>query len=105
MDAVLRRIARLADGWCPNIGPDAAGKAIVDRVRTFSEEYGRDPDALGLDGRLRVAGKQPEDWVGEVKAWEEMGATHLSVETRRGGLTTADQHIDVMRRFKEVLDG
>ena len=105
VDAVLRRIARIADGWCPSFGADAEGKAVVDRVRTFSEEYGRDPDALGLDGRLRVAGKQPEDWMGEVKAWEEMGASHLSVETRRGGLTTADQHIDVMRRFKDVLDG
>ena len=58
---------------------------------------------MGLDGRLRIAGGQPEDWVDEVKAWEEMGATHISVETRRGGLNGADQHIDAIRRFKEAV--
>ena len=104
-DTVLRRIARLADGWCPNIAPDGPGREIVDRVRRYTEEAGRDPADLGLEGRLRTAGKQPEDWMNELKEWEEMGATHLSVETRRGGLVSADQHIDAIRRFKEVLEG
>ena len=104
-EVVLRRIGRLADGWCPNISPDESGRAVVERVRGYAAEAGRDPAALGLDGRLRTGGKQPEDWVDEVKGWEELGATHISVETRRGGLSGADDHIDAIRRFKEaVLD-
>ena len=104
-EVVLRRIGRLADGWCPNISPDESGRAVVERVRGYAAEAGRDPAALGLDGRLRTGGKQPEDWVDEAKGWEEMGATHISVETRRGGLSGADEHIDAIRRFKEaVLD-
>ena len=101
-EVVLRRIGRLADGWCPNISPDEAGRATVERVKGYAVEAGRDPAALALDGRLRTAGKQPEDWVDEVMAWEEMGASHISVETRKSGLYGADQHIDAIRRFKEA---
>lgn len=102
-EVVLRRIASMADGWCPNISPDDAGRAVLDRVRGYVTEAGRDPDALGLDGRLRTADKQPEDWVDEVKAWGEMGATHISLETRRGGLKGADEHIEAIRRFKDAV--
>ena len=103
-EVVLRRIGRLADGWCPNISPDEAGRAIVQRVRGYAAEAGRDPAALGLDGRLRTGGKQPEDWVDEAKEWEELGATHISIETRRAGLNSAQEHIDAIRRFKEAVN-
>ena len=102
-EVVQRRIGRLADGWCPNFSPDDAGRAVMEKVRGYAVKAGRDPAALGLDGRLRTADKQPEEWVDEVKAWEEMGATHLSVETRKGGLSGADQHIDAIRRFKDAI--
>ncbi|SVC58409.1 uncharacterized protein METZ01_LOCUS311263 [marine metagenome] len=104
-EVVLRRIGRIADGWCPNFSPDDAGRAVMDKVRGYAKEAGRDPAALGLDGRLRIAGKQPEEWVDEVKSWEEMGANYLSVETRKSGLSGANQHIDAIRRFKEVIGG
>ena len=102
-EVVLRRIAAIADGWCPNITNDDAGKATIEKVHGFAREAGRDPATLGLDGRIRVSGLQPEEWLDEVKAWEHMGATHLSIETRRGGMTTAEEHIEVIRRFKEVM--
>lgn len=104
-EVVLRRIGRIADGWCPNFSPDDAGRAVMEKVRGYAKEAGRDPAALGLDGRLRTAGKQPEEWVDEVKSWEEMGANYLSVETRKAGFQGADQHIDAIRRFKEVIGG
>ena len=62
------------------------------------------PSEVGLDGRLKTAGASPEDWVEEVAAWREMGASHLSIENRRAGLKTADQHIEMMRRFKEAVE-
>ena len=102
-EVVLRRIGRLADGWCPNFSPDDAGRAVMEKVRGYAQQAGREPAALGLDGRLRIAGKQPEEWMDEVKSWEEMGANYLSVETRKGGLSGADQHIDAIRRFKDAI--
>lgn len=102
-DLVLRRIARIADGWSPSFLPDETGRDIVARVHSYAKEAGRDPVTLGLEGRLRMAGKQPEDWVGEVRAWEALGATHLIVETRRAGLSSPAEHIDAIRQFKDAL--
>jgi len=102
-DSVLKRVARLADGWCPNLSPNEAGRAIVAKVNGFMNDIGRDPNTLGLDGRLRTSGKQPEDLMDEARAWQEMGASYLSVENRQGGLKTAGEHIEAMRRFKEAV--
>ena len=103
-DVALRRVARIADGWCPNFGPDEAGYALQEKVHNYMAEYGRDPSELGLDGRLKTAGNSPEDWVEEVAGWRKMGASHLSIENRRAGLKTADDHIEMMRRFKKAVE-
>ena len=103
-DVALRRVARIADGWCPNFGPDEAGYALQAQVHGYMAEYGREPSELGLDGRLKTAGASPEDWVEEVAAWREMGASYLSIENRRAGLKTTDEHIEMMRRFKDAVE-
>jgi probable F420-dependent oxidoreductase len=103
-EPVLKRVARLADGWCPNFNPDETGKGYVEKVHGYMREMGRDPSKLVLDGRLRVSGKQPEDWMDEAKAWQELGAGYLSIENRQGGLTTAGEHIEAMRCFKDATD-
>lgn len=101
-EVVLKRVARLADGWCPNFAPDDHGKGLAAKVAEYMTGNGRDPKSLGLDGRLKTAGRQPEDWLDEIEAWKGMGATHLSVENRMAGLKTADDHIEAMRRFKDT---
>ena len=103
--AVLRRVAAIADGWCPGFGPDATGRELVQTVRGYMEEAGRDPSSLALEGRIWTAGKQPEDWLGEAKLWEELGATHLVVETRKAGLRSLDERLEVIRQFKETVRG
>ena len=100
---VLRRIARLADGWCPNFSPDKEGSGMLEKVRGYMREAGRDPAELGLEGRIRIAGKQPEDWLGEAKAWEELGATHLVVETRRGGLAGLQDHLRAITQLLQTV--
>lgn len=102
-EVVLRRVARMADGWCPNFLPDEEGRRAVEQVHAYAKEAERNPSAIGLEGRLKIGGKQPEDWQAEVKAWEELGAGYVCVETRRAGLKSLDQHIDAFARVKEVV--
>ena len=102
-EAALRRIGRLADGWFPMFGPDSAGKDILARVQGYASDAGRSPDAVGVEGRVNLAGRNPEDWLAEAKAWQEAGASHLSVGTAGAG--TPQQHLDLMRSFKEVDGG
>jgi len=102
-EAPLRRIARMADGWSPLFAPDIAGQEAIQRMRGYAREVGRDPASIGIDGRVKVAGSDPEEWITEVKTWEELGATHLTLATAPDDLKSADQHIDAIRRFKEQV--
>jgi alkanesulfonate monooxygenase SsuD/methylene tetrahydromethanopterin reductase-like flavin-dependent oxidoreductase (luciferase family) len=104
-EVVMRRAARLADGWMwsGNIRPDAAAQATVDTVHQLVRAAGRDPAAFGIEGRVALARLEPDHWAGEIAAWRAMrGVSHLSVDTMRIGLTKPDQHIEALRRFKEA---
>ena len=101
-EAALRRIGRLADGWSPNFAPDGKGRELVERVHRYAREAGRDPAALPLEGRIRLAGQDPEGWARQVEAWKSLGATSIIAEPRNAGLKFPDGHLDVVRRFKET---
>ena len=70
-------------------------------VRTYAQEAHRPATAVGLEGRVRLAGTSPEDWLAELTAWSTVGATHISAGTGGQDLSP-DQHIDAMRRLKDV---
>ena len=103
-DSILRRIARVADGWFPIFEPDEAGRETISRVRRYAEEAGRDPAAIGMEGRISLSTGGPDDWVREGKAWEEAGATHVGVQTVDSRFKSPEQHIAAIRRFKEAWD-
>lgn len=102
-ESVLRRIGRLADGWCPNIPTNDEGQAIVTRVHQYAREAGRDPSTMPLEGRVRVAGKNPEGWLQDVHAWVTLGANHIIAEARGGNYAFPHQHVDVLQRFKDTV--
>ena len=56
-----------------------------------------------MEGRINLIGASPEDWISELKEWEDIGATHVAGMTSRGGLTSPNEHIDAIRRFKEAI--
>jgi probable F420-dependent oxidoreductase len=104
-EAALRRIGRLADGWFPMFSPSEEGRNAIARMRDHALQSGRDPAAVGIEGRVAVAGRTPQDWLAQVKAWEELGATHLSAGTGGGALKSPQEHINALRQFKEAMDG
>ena len=73
-NAAIRRIGRLADGYFPMFAPDSNGQAILGRIRAQAEAAGRDPSEVGFEGRITVTSdNNPEDWLTELKSWEEIG--------------------------------
>jgi probable F420-dependent oxidoreductase len=104
-DVVMRRAARLADGWMwsGNLRPGPEAQATVDRVHELVRAGGRRPEAFGIEGRVPLARLTPEQWSDEVAGWRKMrGVTHVCVDTMRMDLGKPDQHIDLLRRFKEA---
>jgi probable F420-dependent oxidoreductase len=102
-DRVLRRVARLADGWFPQMQPGDDARATVERLKIFAREAGRDGESIGMESRINLADGNPELWQSQAKAWEEMGATHVSVNTMRAGLSSPQDHINAIQQFKEVI--
>ncbi|MED5405548.1 MAG: LLM class F420-dependent oxidoreductase [Chloroflexota bacterium] len=102
-DRVLRRVARLADGWFPQMQPGDDAKATVERLKVFAKEAGRDPATIGMEPRINLGDGDPEFWQEQARVWEEMGATHVSVNTMRAGLNSPQDHIDAIQQFKEVI--
>jgi probable F420-dependent oxidoreductase len=102
---VLRRIGRLADGWYldPRSVPGPLLAGAVEVVRAAAADAGRDPDRIGLDGRLCVDTGTPEgDIATALEAWLSFGATHVSVDTSAGGVVAFDDHVAVLRRVGEI---
>ncbi|PKB79365.1 MAG: LLM class F420-dependent oxidoreductase [SAR202 cluster bacterium Io17-Chloro-G9] len=104
-ERVVRRIGRMGDGWFPQFQPDSAGQERIAEMRQYAKDAGRDPMSIGIEGRLNIADGNPEIWNKGAAAWDESGATHLSVNTMRAGLKGPDQHIEAIRRFKEAVSG
>ncbi|MSQ07268.1 MAG: LLM class F420-dependent oxidoreductase, partial [Dehalococcoidia bacterium] len=102
---VVRRLARWGDGWFPQFQPDSAGQEKIAQMRESAREAGRDPKAIGIEGRVSVAQGDPDAWNRAAADWDEAGATHLSVNTMRAGLKGPDQHIAAIRQFKEAVSG
>ena len=47
-DAVLQRIARIADGWFPQFRPDARATETLETLRKYIAEAGRRPEDVGI---------------------------------------------------------
>ncbi|MDH3446024.1 MAG: LLM class F420-dependent oxidoreductase [Deltaproteobacteria bacterium] len=101
-DRALRRLARLGDGWFPLMGPDEKCRGLIEKVRDYAQESGRDPNSIGIEGRIPMAQGDPDTWVEQMDAWKEMGASHVAVNTMKAGLATPKAHIDAIRRFREA---
>ena len=97
-----RRVGRLGDGWFPQVqpGPELeAARAVVDAAAI---EAGRDPAALGLEGRISWTGDE-DAFAAAATAWQAAGATHLAVRSAGPGVQTLDDHITALTRAAEVL--
>ena len=103
VDAVARRVGRVADGWILTGRPDDTRKALVDTMRAAAEESGRDPGSIGLEGWVSVGNRPIEDCVQDALDWKEMGATHLSFNTMNSGLETPQAHIEAITRARDVV--
>lgn len=117
-EPVVKRVGRIADGWFPrfpSLGQRTAGTAmpkrdeepgrIIERMRGYARAAGRDPDEIGIEGRVIFGDRSPDQWREEYRAWQAIGATHMQVFTMDCGLQGPDAHIDAMRRVKQELAG
>ena len=101
-DPVVRRAARVADGWLPHFRPGPEAQTVVDRLHGWVREAGRDPGKFGVEGRFSLAQVPRDQWAKELAAWRAMrGMTHVSIYTVGLGLKTPADHVETLRRFRD----
>ena len=102
-DAVLRRIARLGDGWLPNYRTaESAGPALA-KLAGYLGENGRSLADLGIEPRLSYGNGNPDEWRQIATDWQAAGATHLSLNTMSLGFDTPQKHLNALRQFAEAM--
>lgn len=102
-DALLRRAARLADGWFPLGPPDEQRQRMLERFWHYVAEAGRDPTTIGIQAQVNVRDGDPGVWARQTKRWAELGATHTCINTMGAGFTSVEQHTEAIRRYKDAL--
>ena len=98
------RAGRLADGWFPQMQPGPELDEAIATVRQAAAEAGRDPGAIGMEGRIRWRG-DPDAFGRLAEGWRAAGATHLSVNTMDAGLATIDDHLAALETAAGLLEG
>ena len=103
VEPVLRRIARIADGWFTHLPANEDGRAGMAAFRRLVEEEGRDPAKFPVEGRLLAARSGVEDWKKGVETFREIGMTGVELNTMGAGYRSIDEHLDALRRFRALI--
>jgi probable F420-dependent oxidoreductase len=102
-EAVIKRCARIGDGWMPILSPaDAEPKLAL--LRGHLKSFGRDPAKFGLEGWLRMNEPDTQQWAAAAEGWKRLGAQMVMLYPMYR-MPTFDQQIETLRRFKEVAAG
>ncbi|HKT37578.1 MAG TPA: LLM class F420-dependent oxidoreductase [Ktedonobacterales bacterium] len=102
-DVVLRRVARIGDGWFPQMPPNDHARALMEALHGYIREAGREESAVGIEARLTLSRTAEPGWQQFAADWQALGATHLGVNTMGMGFQSLDQHLDALRRVREAL--
>ena len=102
-DAVVKRAARIGDGWMPIIAPDEADAKLAD-LRGHLEAFGRDSADFGLEGWLRMDEPDPQRWAAAADGWRRHGADMVMLYPMYR-MASFEEQIETLRRFKEVAEG
>ena len=96
-----RRTGRLADSWFPMVGPGPQLDEALKLVRQAAIEAARDPDSIGMEGRVSLRGNVQE-LVDGLRAWASAGASHVSINTMGAGLESVDDHLAALATAAEA---
>ncbi|MFC3229834.1 LLM class F420-dependent oxidoreductase [Marinibaculum pumilum] len=101
-DAVLKRAARIGDGWMPIIPPDEKAEARLAELDGLLKENGRDRVSFGLEAWIAAKEDQPERWAAAAAGWRRLGAD-MAMLFPAWRIPSADGQIAALRMFREAL--
>jgi len=98
-----RRAGRLADGWFPQVPPGPRLDDARSIIEQAAVQAGRDPAALGMEGRVSWGAGGAQAVAQRVSDWRDAGASHVSVNTMGAGLESVDDHLAALAATAAAL--
>ena len=99
-EVVLRRMARMADGWFMAAWQPDEAKTHIDKLKGYLQEEGRDPAQFGFDIRIQTGRIPQDEWGTLIEQYEAAGLTDLAIYPHG---ETLDDFVGVLRTFREVM--
>jgi probable F420-dependent oxidoreductase len=97
-EKLLRRVARLGDGWMPNVDP----VPHVEELGRYVLDAGRPQEAVRIAGRVTATG-DPEEWVAAAVRLREAGGTDLTIWPPPGA--SPQKGLSAMLAARDVIAG
>jgi probable F420-dependent oxidoreductase len=101
-DAVMRRAARIGDGWMPILRPNEAGTAKLKTTLDYVENAGRERDQFGTEVWMKVDNDDPDEWAAAAAHWRALGVDMVMLYAMFPMKSLAEQ-ISVLERFKDAV--
>ena len=98
------RAGRLADGWFPQVPPGPKLDEAFAIVAAAAKGAGRDPSAIGVEGRVSWGAAGTAEVVEQVGRWRDAGATHVSINTMGAGYAAVDGHLTALAEVASALE-
>jgi probable F420-dependent oxidoreductase len=98
----LDRMGRLADGWFPQVQPGPELDAAIEIINAGAVGAGRDPADVSMEGRVTWRGDLGEA-IEAVEKWRDARATHVSISTMGAGLSSFEEHVEVLSQVADAL--
>jgi probable F420-dependent oxidoreductase len=102
-EPVLRRAARLGDGWMPTYRAAADALPSLEKLRTYVEQAGRSWEHFGVGARFAYGDGDASVWATLISDWQAAGATHISFNTMGHGFKTPAQHLAAAQLLADAM--
>lgn len=102
-DIVLRRIAKMGDGWMPGHQTAAAAGPDLEKLDRYLAENGRSRADLGIEPRVSFKHGDAGSWQQIITDWQSAGASHISFNTMGSGFDSPAAHMNAIRVFAEAI--
>jgi probable F420-dependent oxidoreductase len=102
-DQVLKRMARLGDGWMTNHRTAQDARPSLGRLEEYLAEAGRPMADFGVEARISYGDGDPARLQALRHDWQQAGATHLSVNTMGAGFHSPDEHLQALTTFAREM--
>lgn len=102
-DAALRRIARLGNGWIPNLRTIENTLPHLEKLQKYLSEAGRSDEDFGIEASIHYREGDPERLSELLRNWSDNGATHIGLNTMHSRLRGPDDHMGAMRAFASAI--